>query len=222
MDEVVSVRRASRAAVDDIEPAGLRRHVDDLLLENSMLPGVLVILAARTVNPKATIQTVENRAVGVQLVYTGLLRSRTLIHTEPWSSSTDHLEANLDVLAADVLVSRGFYLLARTEAAPRAVETVRSFGRDQTYRRWPDTDRDALDQNLEIDIFELAVISGTGAVGGEPDKSLLAAVSELARSVDRSDNYDVSSILERIGPPLTAPPTATGADEAVSPSASDL
>ncbi|MFC7176924.1 DUF7114 family protein [Halosegnis marinus] len=75
--------------------------------------------------------------------------------------------ANVDILAADVLVSRGFFLLARTDAATEAVEVVRAFGRDQTERRDAD-DPAALDDELEVDVLTLALVAGTTAAGETP------------------------------------------------------
>jgi hypothetical protein len=79
-----------------------------------------------------------------------------------------------------VFVARGFYLLARTETAGRAVEVVRSFGRDQTRRREPGADPAALDRNLEADIFALAVAAGTTAAGVPPGEDLLEYAAGLA------------------------------------------
>lgn len=88
--------------------------------------------------------------------------------------------ADMDVLVADVLVARGFYLLARTEAAAEAVAVVRSFGSDQTRRR---TSGDAsFDGELEGDVFELAAVTGTTAAGGEVTAALREHVAELART----------------------------------------
>lgn len=221
MDEVALVRRVSREAVGDIEPPALRRHVDDLLSGSSMLPGVLVLLAARSIDSGVDPRLVEDRIAGVQLVYTGLHLTRSLIHEEPWATADDQSGANLDVLAADVLVSRGFYLLARTDAAGRAVEAVRAFGRDQTYRRWDDADVTALDRNLEIDIFELAAISGAGALDERPPKWLRDATLELAFRVDDADAANVRELIAGLGEPLLNQAMFTTPDETISQSATD-
>lgn len=92
--------------------------------------------------------------------------------------------ANVDILAADVLVARGFYLLARTDAAGTAVEVVRSFGRDQTRRRTA-SDAEGLDRNLERDVLELAAVAGATAVDREPD-GLREFAAELAATCDGS------------------------------------
>jgi len=87
-------------------------------------------------------------------------------------------DADMAILVADVLVARGFYLLARTEAAADAVAVVQSFGSDQTERR---TSGDAsLDRNLERDVFELAAAAGATAVGGDAPPSLREYVADLA------------------------------------------
>jgi len=94
------------------------------------------------------------------------------------------IEADMSILVADVMVARGFYLLARTEAAGCAVETVRAFGRDQTERRTSGTE--SLDRNLEADVFELAVVAGTTAVGGRATAALKEYVADLARGDGRA------------------------------------
>jgi len=82
-----------------------------------------------------------------------------------------------------VLVSRGFSLLARSAAAERAVETVRTFGRDQTVRESAD-ETAAIDRNLEADVFELAAVAGVAAVDSTASEELLAFVADLARSYE--------------------------------------
>jgi hypothetical protein len=93
------------------------------------------------------------------------------------------IAADLGVLAADVFVARGFYLLARTEAARDAVEVVRRFGRDQTRRRGA-TDPERLDANLEADVFDLAVVAGSSAVREETPERLRSYVADLADEAD--------------------------------------
>ncbi len=190
MEDDAAVRGAALDAIDDIDPEPLRDRIAAQLTEGSMAPGVLTIRTVRALddgtNPLATsdgtlLEPVAERAAGVQLIYDGLQLTRELSHEEPWTNG-DREDADLAVLAADVLVSRGFYLLARTEAADAAVGVVRAFGTDQTMRR--ETDDPALDRNLEADVLELAVVAGatmgeervsprlrefaSGMVNGEP------------------------------------------------------
>ncbi|QIB75929.1 hypothetical protein GL213_02435 [Halogeometricum borinquense] len=186
MDDAVRARDAAREALDDIEPDRLREVLFDRLDETSMTPGALTILSARALKPgvDADADGLAERAAGVQLIYEGLRLTRTLTHEEPWlTADGEDIDGDMDVLAADVLVSRGFYVLARTNAAKRAVEVVRSFGRDQTLRQEQD-DAETLDRNLEADIFTLAVVAGTTAVGGDAPPALLEYAAELARECD--------------------------------------
>ncbi|MFC7140123.1 hypothetical protein ACFQMA_09795 [Halosimplex aquaticum] len=96
------------------------------------------------------------------------------------AATTEADAADMDILVADVMVARGFYLLARTEAAAEAVAVVRSFGGDQTRRRT--SGDETFDGNLEVDVFELAAVAGATAAGGEATADLRAHVGDLART----------------------------------------
>lgn len=178
MDEASHVRRAAREAVRDVDPDPFREAIEAVIDDGSMAPGVLVVLSARATGEMAGVETVANRAAGTQLIYEGLALTRTLAHDPPWDG--DGIDADLDVLVADVLVARGFYLLARTEAADRAVETVRAFGRDQTER----SSDSSADDRLEADVFRLAAVAGTTAVGPVPSAACHEFVADLARSFE--------------------------------------
>jgi hypothetical protein len=164
---------------------------------------------ARSLDGEFAAESIAERGAGVQLIYEGLRLTRTLAQDPPWERARsltdgagetdvagvgadgtplsdpdggDLTDADMAILVADVLVARGFYLLARTEAAGDAVATVRAFGRDQTTRR---TSGDSsLDRNLERDVFELAAVAGTTAVGGAPSSALREYVADLAGTDD--------------------------------------
>ena len=179
MEEAAAVRRTALDAVDDIEPPGLGERIRQRLVDGSMAPGVLAVLCARATDDALSVEAVAERAAGVQLIYEGLRLTRSLVHGEPWTSddADDRTDADMAILVADILVARGFYLLARTEAADAAVGTVRAFGRDQTVRR---TGGDAsLDRNLEADVFELAAVAGVTAAGRTPTASLREYADDL-------------------------------------------
>ncbi|WP_418285926.1 DUF7114 family protein [Halorubrum sp. DTA46] len=190
MDDAARARDAAREALADVEPEQLRETLETRIVDAAVTPGVLALVTARALDPDVDPGDVVDRAAGVQLIYEGLRLTRTVAHDEPWVTAATResdIQADMDVLTADVLVSRGFSLLACTDAAAAAVEVVRSFGRDQTLR-----DRDgvtpgaaaALDRNLEVDALELAVVAGTTAVGGDPPEELLAYARELAADYD--------------------------------------
>jgi hypothetical protein len=190
MDDAVRVREAACEAVDDIEPDRLREVLLERLSDAPMTPAVLTLVSARA--PETGVDTdtdgIAERAAGVQLIYEGLRLTRSLAWAEPWTETADadagDIEADLDVLAADVLVSRGFYLLARTDAASRAVDVVRAFGRDQTLARGDGAEAEALDRNLEADVFALALAAGMTAVGATPSPAAVEYAAELGRDCD--------------------------------------
>jgi len=191
MDDAARAREAAHEALADVEPEQLREALEERILDAAVTPGVLALVTARAVDPDVDPDEVVDRAAGVQLIYEGLRLTRTLAHEEPWVTAPTResdIDADMDVLTADVLVSRGFSLLACTEAAGAAVEVVRAFGRDQTLRDREGTDlaaATALDRNLEVDALELAVVAGTTAVGGDPPEELLTYARELAADYDR-------------------------------------
>ncbi|WP_254840148.1 DUF7114 family protein [Natronomonas marina] len=204
MEEAAAVRRAASEATADVVPGELRETIEDHVADGSVVPGVLTLLSARAVSGDDPDGLAE-QAAGVQLIYDGLRLTRRLAHANPWRESdpsatvaadgdgrdrTDRDDADMAILAADVLVSRGFYLLARTEAADDAVAVVRSFGRDQTDRETATADRAAdIDRRLETDILELAVTTGVTAAGGRTDDAAGIA-SEFTPDGPRFDAVD--------------------------------
>ncbi|MDB9248449.1 hypothetical protein PN419_05420 [Halorubrum ezzemoulense] len=189
MDDAARARDAAREALADVEPEQLREALDARIGEAAVTPGVLALVTARALDPDVELGDVTDRAAGVQLIYEGLRLTRTVAREEPWvtAPTAADIDADMDILAADVLVSRGFSLLACTDAAGPAVDVVRAFGRDQTLRDREGTDAETavgLDRNLEVDALELAVVAGTTAVGGDPPEELLAYARDLAADCD--------------------------------------
>ena len=212
MEQAELARRGAREAVSDIEPPRLAARIDAVLGAASMAPGALVCLVAQSADAAVSNEAVSERAAGVQLIYEGLRLTRTLSHEEPWVDSEDHTDANLDVLAADILVSRGFYLLAMTDAAGKAVETIRAFGRDQTHRRELDADQRALDSNLEGDIITLAGVAGESAVDTPVSSGVRDAVSAVAAGVagpfpDAEELFQGTALVRGAGGHAPASPT---------------
>ncbi|EMA55558.1 DUF7114 family protein [Halococcus salifodinae] len=230
MEEASQVRRAAREAVRDVGPERFGDAVGTVLDDGSMTPGVLAVACARAIDESVAFDTVAERAAGTQLIYEGLRLTRELATDPPWEGAVGggadttfdpdiETGANVDVLVADVLVARGFHLLARTEAAGTAVETVRSFGRDQTRRR--STAETALDTSLEADVFELAAVAGTTAVGAPPSTECREFVAALARTDDGLPTPETvfgPSVRESLRT-FSAAPAVSG--EGVRPSAPD-
>ncbi|TYL36839.1 hypothetical protein CV102_20210 [Natronococcus pandeyae] len=207
MEQADRCRRAAIEAVADVEPPRLHDYIVSTLDGASMLPGALALESAASVAPDATpgpdetdergtteTDGIVTHAAGVQLIYEGLRLTRSLAHAEPWTDGdrdTDD-DGDLEILAADILVARGFYLLARTDAAGKAVRTVQSFGQDQTHRLDDrDDDADAVgptsdDASLEHDVLELAVLAGAAAVDETPSEALLETAAEIAATAGTS------------------------------------
>ena len=201
MEPAVRARAEARAAVADVTPDRLREVILAVLEEGAMTAGALTLLSAQAVGGSSAMDapetSAESRAAGVQLIYEGLALTRSLTHEEPWTAGEEHLDSDLAILAADVMVSQGFYLLARTEAAGKAVDTVRSFGRDQTVQRTTDQGER---YELEADVFELAVIAGTAVAGVEAPAVLREYAVDLAHSLNGAPTPEVpTSLPEQVG-----------------------
>lgn len=173
MNEAAKTRHAALDAVDDVEPSRLRQHIIDLLENGLMAPGALTLSCAPSEEDYQLQSTSETRAAGVQLIYEGLRLTRDLARQQPWEDPESRKEGDLEILAADVMVSRGFALLSHTPAADKAVETIQHFGRTQPRGTPPEHP----DGDLEADVLELAVIAGTADTDGADSKFLDRATS---------------------------------------------
>lgn len=214
MEEAEQARVAVQDAVADIEPDGLWSVIDDHVTTSSMLPGALTILSARVVDGRVKDSAVLQRAAGVQLIYVGLRVTRDLVAAEPWTEAkTPDPDDDLDVLAADVLVARGFRILARTEGAGHAVQTVHEFGREQTDSQ---EGRASSSRSLEANVFELAAIAGGTASGSDAPVALRQYVVGLADNAD-APLPDASDGLPENPEEVMARVGAPAGDERVSP-----
>lgn len=217
MEEAATCRQAATDALQDIDPEELRAKLESVLDETSLAPGALTLVSARSAGTDPDL--VADHAAGVQLIYTGLGLIRRLARDDPWREAVtvdgdrvdvegDLTDSDMAVLAADVLVSRGFYLLANTAAAGKAVETVRAFGRDQTLARSSE-DPAELDANLETNCLELAVVAGTADADRSPD------LLEAARRIGRESGAPlgpVEEVLQGPDPGETADPLIEAVD----------
>lgn len=183
MEEAVAVRRATEEAIRDVVPERLHADILDRVEEMPTAPGVLTLLSARTTPRTDPPDGVVELAAGIQLVYEGLRLTRQLAQEEPWARGA-RAEGDLAIVAADVLVARGFFLLARTEAAQAAVSMLQAFGHDQSYRvRDEEPPATAPDFDLDVDVLELAVLTGQAAAD-QPLPDELEARAFARRLVD--------------------------------------
>lgn len=171
MEEAARTRRAARSAVTEVEPQTLRQYIYDVLDEGTMAAGALALYTVESQQSR-TDPTAEKRAAGVQLIYDGLRLTRELARTDPWHVDDDHDPSNLALLAADVMVSKGFSILAGTAAGTFAVELVRRFGRQSRSLDEPD-------DRLEADTLELALLAG----GPDPDSQLEERIRTIGDTI---------------------------------------
>lgn len=226
MEDTAAVRRAALDTFDDVEPVRLRDRIEARLRSADLAPGLLTVESARAARDGA-FDGVVDRAAAVQGVYEGLRLTRSLAHADPWGGDavangvggapTDRDEADLAVLVADILVARGFHVLARTEVASRAVGVIQTFGSDQTVRR--QTGDAALDRNLEADILELSIRTGITGVGASPGPGVAELAADLtAEGLPSTDRVASGEVRDRLAALVRSRPTPT---EGVTTSAED-
>jgi hypothetical protein len=203
MEEAAAVRDGAREVLAEITPPALRREATQALDDGWPAPGVVAVLAARRAGVEGVDADLRERAIGVQLIYEGLALTRRLVEEAPWADTDDpDPHADVEVLVADVLVSRGSYLLSYTEAADRCVEVIRAFGRRETERP-----ADA-DWELEADALALGAVAGATAGGEDADDAAEWAAS-LSASLDGDELPDPADFLganaaARVGQPAVA------------------
>jgi hypothetical protein len=184
MEEASEVRATALELTSDIESVPLGDRIDALVRDASMTPGALTILTARTMGGDDLLEAAATRGAGVQLSYDGLRLARRLVQDDASWTEPDRTDHYLELLVSEVLVSRGFYHLARTETADTAIETVRRFARNQTRRQPPDVDSDDVDSTLETDVVQLAIEAGATLVYPTPPAELVTYAEDLARDLE--------------------------------------
>jgi hypothetical protein len=209
------VRTAAVDALADIEPGPLRQRVHEEVGAASLAPGSVVLAGtSKPVHHEAA----DGPAAGVQLMYDGLRLTRALVETNPWATDGTREAGDLAVLAADILVARGFYLLADTPVANLAVSVVRSFGRDEST---PST-QCAGAGHLECSVLDLA-LETRASIGNDAQAPVdsMAVVDRLPTTPGPSPGFpNTQSVLRVIDGQV---PPATDDDSVSShPSASSV
>jgi hypothetical protein len=195
MDEASNVRATALELTSNIERTPLGERIDTLLQDASMTPGALTVLTARTLGGDEFVDAAATRGVGVQLSYEGLRLARALVHDDAIWEAEDRTDGYIELLVSEVLVSRGFYHLARTEASDTAIQTVRRFARNQTRRQVPNFDPADLEGTLESDILRLAVEAGATLVYPDPPAEAMAYADRLAEELDTTPLPDAEVAL---------------------------
>jgi hypothetical protein len=213
MDETAHARAAFSEGIDDIVPEALQGRLEGVLESASMTPGALTVVTATALGESVDLDTASRRGAGVQMSYEGLRLSRDLIHTDPWSND-DRREGDMNAIAAEVLVARGFEYLAHTGVAMDVVDAVRHFGRDQTLRETGGTPAE-LDRRLEADFVRIAVRAGADVALGTIPEPVDTVADELAEELGTDPlpgtETALCGVAERISTAVTSPDrTAAG------------
>ncbi|WP_092698911.1 DUF7114 family protein [Halovenus aranensis] len=213
MTEVTVVRETLEQSVADLHPPAFQNRLQTRLADVSLTPAVLTVRAARALEPSADMDACALRGAGVQLTYEGLRLTRSILRNERWDDGNAN-SYYLDLLAAAVLVSRGYYYLADTGVSQEAVEAARRFGRYQTYAQ--NGELADGEYSLEADFVALAVNTGADLALQTVPPSVTAYGESLARDIGSEPLAGPDTALEGVDERIRSfagGPDATEVDE---------
>lgn len=214
MTDTTVVRETLAQSLADVEPPAFQERLQRVITDGSLTPAVLTVHAARALDPTADVDACTRYGAGVQLTYEGLRLTRSILDDEAWDLDGDRQTYYLDLLAAAVLVSRGYYYLADTGVSQDAVDAARRFGRYQTYAQ---NDRLAEDEySLEADFVALAVRTGADFALGTVPPSITAYGESLADDIGQDPLPDPDTALDGVPQRLRtlgSPPDLSEVDE---------
>lgn len=187
MDDAAAVCNAAHEVITDVGPPPLRDLLEARLSETSATPGLLTLMSARAAGGPDGSADLDRRVAGVQLIHEGLSLTQSIVRSPPWDRTDGANGANTDLLVANILVARGIYLLAHTDAADTAVKTVRSFAHEETARE-TDPEAGGGQDALEVDIFELAIVAGVSGAGVAPPSGSRAVAIDLVDCIADHDD----------------------------------
>lgn len=214
MTEVSVVREALAQSLADIEPPAFQSHLRTTIGDVSLTPAVLTVRTARALEPSVDEGAGALHGAGVQLTYEGLRLTRSILSDEAWGASEGRANYYLDLLAAAVLVSRGYYYLADSGVSVEAVEAARRFGRYQTYEQNGDLTEG--EYSLEQDFITLAVNAGADLALPTVPPSVTAYGESLAEDIGTAPLAEPEPALDGVEERITtlaSAPDATEVDE---------
>lgn len=175
MDEGSRARSAAIRAIQDVTPDRLRERLETRLAAAPPAPGEVTIASARHHGTDGPGANAPALAGAVQQIFVGLRITRELIEMDPWRDHDGRPnDADLEIVAADVLVARGVSRLASTAAAETAVQVVREFGQDQADRL--DERSSGTRRHLEASVLELAIVAGAASSGVPPEGAIRRSI----------------------------------------------
>lgn len=201
-----------KESLNDIEPAPFRERLQSVISAVSLTPGVLTVKTARALEPSVDTAAAAQRAAGVQLTFEGLRLARSNIREEPWKVSEKVDGYHLDLLAANVLFSRGFYHLANTGVADETIALIQRFARNQTHEQ--EARPEQAEAPLEVDIIKLAVNAGADMALGTVPPTVSTCGESLARELNQEPFLEpeeaLTGVEERIASLVGPPEMAEG------------
>lgn len=212
MTDATVVRETLTQSLADIEPPAFQRRLRTLLADAPLTPAVLTVRTARALEPSVDAGACTLRGAGVQLTYEGLRLTRSILRDRRWEATGGNYY--LDLVAAAVLVSRGYYYLADTGVSREAVEAARRFGRYQTYDQNGELPEE--EYSLEGDFIALAVNTGADMALQTVPPSVTAYGENLARELGTEPLTSVDDALDGVEERITTlvgAPDATEVDE---------
>ncbi len=168
-DDVGRLETEMESGVSRVYPVELQSFVERSLETADRTPALLCLLSGRL---SAGERPVEE-AAGIQFVHAGLELTRGILEDpESWlDADVDPVQEDLDLLAADVLVTMGFDRLVTHYR--RVTEVVNTFGRSNA-RNLDNGERDTASY---VETYRAAVDVGCR---GDPPEFLLEFAEKLA------------------------------------------
>lgn len=157
------------AAVDDVYPEELQQLIAGALERVDRTPALLCLLSGRMASGEPPVEA----AAGMEFVHAGLEITRGILDDpDAWTEvDVDPVREDLDLLAADVLVTMGFDRLI--EDYRRVTEVVNTFGSSRARHLEEDTERESY-----VETYQAAVDVGHPT---EPPEFLLEFAEKLAQ-----------------------------------------
>ncbi|MDY6779846.1 MAG: hypothetical protein SV760_04740 [Halobacteria archaeon] len=166
------------SACEGIRPDELRRFARRSLTDRDRTPAYLYLLSARLSDTPPDFE----EATGFHLIHTGLGITRDVVNDpSSWEEiGVEHVEEDMKLLAADVLVTLGFdYLLERYGTATRIVN---EFGSSKAKAREIDADAsfDSALSEEAAEYLETYTAAVSAGYEGEPPEHLVSLAESLA------------------------------------------
>jgi len=207
-------RRCDESVAQRCRACPLRERLQSVITGVSLTPGVLTVKTASTLEPSLDVAAVAERGAGVQLTFEGLRLARSNIREEPWEEDEAIERYHLDLLAANVLFSRGFYHLTDTGVADETIAIIQRFARNQTHEQ--EARPEQVDAPLEVDIIQLAVNAGADMALGTVPPAVSSYGESLARQLQQEPFAEPETALTGVEERLTTlvgPPEMAESEE---------